>query len=280
MCVTRVRQPGSHEGASERLRAVAKAKKAAKKAVKKSAKKAASKKKVGSPKSSRPAAKKTVKKAKAVKNKAAAAPKKAKAAPKPARRKAAPKKVVSKKAVVSKAAPKKVKLKRSSGAVEAQQKVYSEGVDLLNKRKFSQAVSRFEKALAGPDSGLRHSATVYLRICNQRLQSAPEPKSAEDRYNAAVALINNRQLTDAERLLGLALRQEPKGAHLHYAVAVTAALSGRPDDAANSLGKAIQLDPQTRILALRDNDLAELRDHPAVSVLLSDREEDSEAAAE
>jgi tetratricopeptide (TPR) repeat protein len=189
------------------------------------------------------------------------------------------KRIVIKRPVFVRPAPekKKVKLKSSAGAVQAQQKVYAEGVDLLNLRKYSQAATRFGKAAEGPNSALTHSASVYRRICQQRTASEVQPKTAEDRYNVAVALINDRRLEDAQRLLELAVKQEPKGAHIHYALAVVATLSGEVSNGVSSLDRAMQLDPQSRMLALRDGDLAALRSSPAgVELLSGDADEDDQ----
>lgn len=269
---------------------MAKAKKTVKKAV-------AAKKKTAAGSKSRPPAKRVAKKAaskpaakKAVRKKVVSGPKKPvkKAAAKPTKTKPAKKKVAAKKSrkVVVRTPPakskpvnqnKKVKLSSTVGAVQVQQKIYSEGVDLLNERKYSQAATRFNKAVDGPDAGLRHSATVYLRICQQRMQSEPEPKTAEDRYNAAVACINDRRLEEADRLLRLALKQDPKGAHLHFALGVAATLAGDISGAVSSIERAIELDPQNRNLAMRDSDLAALRSNPAAAALFSNESDDEVA---
>ncbi len=148
---------------------------------------------------------------------------------------------------------------------------------MLNERKYAQAAARFTKAMEGPDVALKHSATVYLKICQQRIQTEPEPKSVEDRYNAAVAFINDRRLEDADRLLRLALKRDPKGAHLHFALGVAGTLSGDIPGAVSSIGRAIELDPQNRILALRDSDLAALRSNPAAASLFSNESSDEVA---
>jgi tetratricopeptide (TPR) repeat protein len=226
----------------------------------------------------KPAPKRAVKKATAKK-----APGKKAAASRPATKKVAVKARAVRKAhgkanpVNSEPVNKKVKLSSTGGAVQAQQKIYAEGVDLLNARKYSQAASRFSKAIEGPDVALKHSATVYLRICEQRMQSEPEPKTVEDRYNAAVAFINDRRLEDADRLLRLALKQDPKGAHLHFALGVAATLSGDIPAAISSIERAIELDPQSRILAQRDSDLAALRSNPAAARLFASDSDDEVA---
>jgi tetratricopeptide (TPR) repeat protein len=266
---------------------VAKAKKTVKKAVaSKKAAAAASKsrqpaKGVAKKAAAKPAAK-TVKKKTApaprkIVKKAAAKPAKIEAAAKPAKNETAARAPEKPAVVTAKPVNKKVKLSTTGGAVQVQQNIYAEGVDLLNARKYSQAATRFSKAMEGPDTGLRHSASVYLRICQQRMQSEPEPKTVEDRYNAAVASINDRRLEDADRLLRLALKQDPKAAHLHFALGVTATLTGDISGAISSLERAIELDPQSRILAMRDSDLAALRSNPAAAALFSNESNDEVA---
>lgn len=250
------------------------AKKTPKKVAKKAAKVTKSKIKIATKKVVRKPSKITKKATKSVVKKAA------RKAPSP--KKTVVKRVVVRRPILVRPAPvkKKVKLKSSVGAVQAQQKVYAEGVDLLNLRKYSQAATRFGKATAGPNTVLGHSASVYLRICRQRTENETQPKTAEDRYNAAITLINDRRLDEAKRLLGLAVKQEPKGAHMHYALAVAATLSGEVADGVDSLSRAIELDPQSRVLALGDSDLAELRSDQAGADLLSDVREERDGVAE
>lgn len=245
-----------------------------KKVAKKATKVTKSKTKIATKKVVRKPSKITKKATKSVVKKAA------RKAPSP--KKTVVKRVVVRRPVLVRPAPvkKKVKLKSSVGTVQAQQKVYAEGVDLLNLRKYSQAATRFGKAADGPNTALVHSASIYLRICRQRMENETQPKTAEDRYNAAIALINDRRLDEAKRLLGLAVKQEPKGAHVHYALAVASTLSGEVADGVDSLSRAIELDPQSRVLALGDSDLAELRSDQAGADLLSDVREDRDGVGE
>jgi tetratricopeptide (TPR) repeat protein len=257
-----------------RSKPVRSARTAAKKTPKKAAKKAVKVTKSKTKKVARKATKVTKKATKKMVKKGA------KKAPPP--KKSLLKKVVVRRPVFVRPTPvkKKVKLKSSVGALQAQQKVYAKGVDLLNLRKYSQAATRFGKATDGPNTALGHSASVYLKICRQRTENETQPKTAEDRYNAAIALINDRRLDEAKRLLGLAVKQEPKGAHMHYALAVASTLSGDVADGVDSLSRAIELDPQSRVLALGDSDLAELRSDPAGADLLSDVREERDGVAE
>src|SRR2546430_7934473 len=53
--------------------------------------------------------------------------------------------------------------------------------------------------------------STHVRMCERRLAApAPEPKSAEERYNYAIALINLRNLEPARRHLATALEMEDR----------------------------------------------------------------------
>lgn len=162
--------------------------------------------------------------------------------------------------------------------IKRQEEVYGQGVGFLNSRKFTQAVPYFEAVESGPDAGLRHRARVHLRICNRHIQDlGPKLESAEDYYNVAVTLVNDRKLDEADKMLASAQKLEPKGAHILYLRAVAAALRGDLDDAAGRLSKAIELDPQIRLTALADPDFSDAVQSPEIEALLKGDDEDAAA---
>ena len=236
-------------------------------AKKKAAKKAA--KSAVAPKG-RPTAKK------AAKPKAAA---KAKAAPKA---KAAVKKKVAAKAKPSRAAgPKRPAAKKAAkappprpvppvdSAERKQAETYVRAVETFQGGKLKRAVSLFETVAEGPDAGLRHRANVHIQICRRRLESDKVVlKTADDYYNFAVKLINDRDLAEARAHLDKALSKASRAGYVHYAKAVVAALSGDRGDAHRSLSRAIDLDPKHRMQARRDPDLAGVRDDAQIAELL------------
>src|SRR6266566_7095748 len=156
-----------------------------------------------------------------------------------------------------------------SAEAKTQYTAFERGIALLHKRSFRDAKEMFEKARRGPSAGIAVNATTHVRMCERRLAApAPEPKSAEERYNYAIALINLRNLEPARRHLATALEMEPRADHLHYAMGVCLALSGDPHGAYDSLRRAIELQPRNRMVARQDSDLEGISHQPLFNRLL------------
>jgi tetratricopeptide (TPR) repeat protein len=131
-----------------------------------------------------------------------------------------------------------------------------------------------EKALEGPDATLRHRAQVYTEICRRQISNQKvQLKTAEDNYNYAVKLMNDRRLEEAQRHLQRALQMAPKAGYVHYANAVLSALLGDAESAFGNLKRAIEIDPLNRVLALNDADLASVASHPRIAHLLNESSE-------
>lgn len=155
-------------------------------------------------------------------------------------------------------------------AAERQAQAYEKAVGFFNSRKFSRALSWFEKAAHGPEPTLRHRAQVHARICAQRVHATKlKLKTVDDYYNYAIKLINDRELEGAERCLDKALRLSANADYIHYAASVVQALRGDAAAALKSLGRAIELNGRNRVLARTDADLSSLRDHPSWAELIS-----------
>ncbi len=230
---------------------------AKKKAAKKSAKKAAAKPHAAAKKAVKKAAKKAAAKTakKAAKRKAVA-----KVAARPNRATAKPPKKAAKKAV-RKALP--------TSAERLQAEAYAKAVTTFQAGKIKRALDLFEKVAEGPDSGLRHRAHVHIQICRRRTESVRVVlKTAEDHYNYAVKLINDRRIDEARTHLDKALKKASRAGYIHYAKAVAAALGGDRDDAFRSLNRAVELDPKHRLQARRDPDMAAVRDDGRIAELL------------
>src|SRR5213594_5053187 len=81
---------------------------------------------------------------------------------------------------------------------QAQLKAFEQAVRLFHARKFAEARELFEKAAGGPKLEMAHNAQLHIRMCTSRLEKQVlELKTAEDRYNYAVAMINVRKLDEA-----------------------------------------------------------------------------------
>lgn len=146
---------------------------------------------------------------------------------------------------------------------------FEKAIQLFNRQKFKEAKEWFEKARIGPSRPIGANAELHVRMCDRRLESAPPgPKSAEEHYTYAIALMNARSFEEALTHLETAIRIEPGADHIHYAMAVCQGLSGNAEDAYDSLKRAIELQPRNRLAARQDSDLEELSRHPSIRRLL------------
>jgi tetratricopeptide (TPR) repeat protein len=151
---------------------------------------------------------------------------------------------------------------------------FERAIQLLHKRNFREAKDMFEKARNGPSPEISVNAATHVRMCERRLAAPlPEPKSAEEHYNYAIALINLRDLEQAARHLEIALKSEPRADHVHYAMGVCQALSGDAQGAYDSLKRAIELQPRNRMVARQDSDLEGVSHQPKISRLLYPEQE-------
>jgi tetratricopeptide (TPR) repeat protein len=152
---------------------------------------------------------------------------------------------------------------------KAQFSAFERGIGLLHKRNFRDAKEMFAKALQGPNREMASNAALHIRMCERRLSApAPEPKSAEEHYNYAIALINLRNLDPARKHLATALEMEPRADHVHYALSVCLALSGDTSGAYDSLRRAIELQPRNRMVAREDSDFDGISNQPQFTRLL------------
>jgi tetratricopeptide (TPR) repeat protein len=157
---------------------------------------------------------------------------------------------------------------------KTQYDAFERAIQLLHKRSFREAKAMFEKARIGPNLEIAVNAATHVRMCERRLAAPlPEPKSAEEHYNYAIALINLRNLEEARRHVDIALKMEPRADHVHYAMGVCMALSGDAQGAYDSLKRAIELQPRNRMVARQDSDLEGVSHHPRIGKLLYPEQE-------
>ncbi len=160
---------------------------------------------------------------------------------------------------------------RAAAAPDAaeQTRLFEEGVRLLQRQRFVEARDCFLRAAQGPIVEMAHAARQRVRMCELRLsRSQPDLRTAEDRYNYAVLLLNQRRWEEAEAQLRKALEEQPQGGHLHYALALCLCWRGDMTGAYQSLQRAIELDPSHRITARNDPDLAPFVTQPPLADLL------------
>jgi len=148
--------------------------------------------------------------------------------------------------------------------------LFEEGARAFRSGNFAAARNLFEKASHGPNREVGHRAQLHVAMCERRLSSAvPAPKTAEEHYTYAIALINIRSLDAARQHLEAALSMDPKSDHFYYALALCLGLSGDSQGAYQNLKRAIEMRPENRIAARQDADFAPLINQPPFDRLLS-----------
>lgn len=150
-----------------------------------------------------------------------------------------------------------------------QQEAFDKAFAAFHARSYADALPWFEAASNGAHLGMAHTATVYARICREKVARAePVLSGPEDHYNFAVALMNARKFAEAQTHLVRAAELSPKSDHIHYALALTRGLGGDLAGARASLERAIDLNPRNRFAARNDPDFAELIQFPQIADLL------------
>ena len=153
--------------------------------------------------------------------------------------------------------------------MQEQSRLFGKAIAHFHARDFDKARSLFEKAAAGPSVDIAHSARVYDRVCEQRLASAPPVlKTAEEYYDYAIRLLNERKPDAAEPYLLQAARLSPEQDHIHYSLALCHGMQGEIQDAYAHLRRAIELEPRNRSQARNDPDFAEFTRQPLFDDLL------------
>lgn len=149
--------------------------------------------------------------------------------------------------------------------------VFERGLNALQQRSFKAAVGLFSSILEEyPDEKeLQERARVYLAICErQAAASAREPRTSEERMNAATVAINRGAYPEALKQLRALDRENGENDLVQYMLAVVHAALGETAEAIGRLRAAVRLNPENRFLAAQDADLDPVREHPEFGALL------------
>ena len=153
--------------------------------------------------------------------------------------------------------------------VPQQKEAFEAAAILFHSGQFQPAQELFGKAARGPNREMAHAALLHESMCARRLAAVQmTPRTAEEHYNVAVALVNQGRFEAAERHLQQALAQTPESDHLYYVLSLCHGLGGDLAGAYDHLKRAIELRPQNRIAARNDPDFAEIGRQPPLVELL------------
>ena len=140
-------------------------------------------------------------------------------------------------------------------------KRYETAVRLLFRQQFEQAREAFEKVISadGQDKEICERALTHIKLCqNKMARRRPAPKTTEELYYVAIALINDGRFQESMKHLNRALKRSPKCDYVIYALAVCYCRLGNRDRALKHLKLAIDLKVENRFLAQRDADFEPL----------------------
>ncbi len=152
---------------------------------------------------------------------------------------------------------------------------YDVAVKLLYSHEYEKAKLAFKKIVNDfvDDKEVLERARLHLKLCEQKITRTPAPpKTVDDQYNLAVALMNEGRDDEALELLQKALKSNPHCDYVLYAVAANRCRKGEIEAALANLQTAISLKPENRFLAQRDTDFDVLKeDSRFVSLVFPER---------
>lgn len=147
--------------------------------------------------------------------------------------------------------------------------LFAQAMKLFTAGDYARAKEAFKIASNGPSPSVNESATMYARMCAQRLEKPKlELKTPEELYTYAVSLINAEKFQDAVPHLEKAVAASSQS-HYLYALALCLGRSGAVAAAADHLRRAVAQDSSIRGLARGDSDFQPLLEHSALRELVT-----------
>src|SRR5918995_6886490 len=125
---------------------------------------------------------------------------------------------------------------------------YEGGMRALQEHRFQEAANAFRAVLMEypEEKELNDRVRLYLSLCERNLNSAPEPKTLEERLYAATLALNAGDKQTAMRHLGEVVAQDPNHDGALYMLGVAYALNDDRERALSFLRRAIEQNPDNR----------------------------------
>lgn len=148
---------------------------------------------------------------------------------------------------------------------------FAQGAKLFAQGEFAKARDIFQRAAHGPVLSVNESASMYVRMCEQRLdRQRLEYATAEELYSRGVALSKQQRYTEALTFLEAAQRAE-ETARVRYALTLATGNIGDAGAAARHFRRACELDPAVRETARHDADFQPLTQFAELREAIADR---------
>jgi tetratricopeptide (TPR) repeat protein len=146
---------------------------------------------------------------------------------------------------------------------------YQLAVQLVQQAKYDKAIAALEKLLPSAPPELVERCRMYLATCRRQLESARlEFGTPEERYDYAIAQLNQGFYEEAREQLMAVAGDAPEADYVFYGLAVLDSITGRPQDSLANLARAIELNPRNRLQARSDGDFQNMVDDPRFTELL------------
>lgn len=152
---------------------------------------------------------------------------------------------------------------------KAQTALFSQAMKHFTAGEYSKAKEVFSVAARGPVLSVNESASMYARMCAQRLEKPKvELKTPEELYTYGISLMNAERFAEAVSPLERAVAASSQS-HYLYALALCLGRSGSVEAAADHLRRAVSQDASIRGVARGDVDFQPLLEFAALRELVS-----------
>ena len=146
---------------------------------------------------------------------------------------------------------------------------YEAALKLMQEGKFQAAHDAFTAMLQSSPQELADRIRMYINACVLRIsQGTVSFASHEERYDYAIALLNQRRYDEAREHLKAILTEHDDADHAFYGLAVLASVTGDSHQCLEHLTEAIRRNPQHRLHARADSDFHNMADDPRFTELL------------
>ncbi len=148
---------------------------------------------------------------------------------------------------------------------------YGSALQAMQSGQYESALRSFRSLDPGCSPEIRERARTYAQACERQLEQQRAElrfESTSERFDYAIALINNGDFEEAREQLESILVEEDRTDYAHYGLAMLHSMTGQAEGCLHHLERAIELNGQNRVHARSDVDFRQMADDPRFTELL------------
>ena len=148
---------------------------------------------------------------------------------------------------------------------------YGAALEAMQAGHFEKALEGFQTIDDHAPLEIRERARVYALGCERQLKARRTELtfiSSAERYDYAMACINNGDFEEAREHLEAILAKDHAADFAHYGLALLDSMTGQAEECLYHLGQAIEMDADNRMRARSDVDFRQMADDPRFTELL------------